>query len=205
MPFTTISRIAVFITLAASSALAAPEPSTTAALQTFLSISNIDASQGADLSTRFEADKTSYKSELQTDPAYISALNDAAAYMPETAMAKASADPDVYVASLAQASSTDLPSWFKSLPTDDQDVWRSIGSRYIEMYTSEVAIVRPLSSDVAASISSVEASASSAIASSQAKGVKRGAAPASPLTNGHMGVIAGGVAIAAGLVGMALL
>ncbi|KAL8768231.1 MAG: hypothetical protein Q9209_005461 [Squamulea sp. 1 TL-2023] len=185
--------------------MAAPEPSTTAALQTFLSISNIDASQAADLSTRFEADKSSYRSEIQTDPAYITAFNYAAAYMPESAMAEASANPELYVASLAQASSTDLPGWFKSLPTADQDVWKSVGSRYIEMYTSEVAIVRPLSSDVAASISSVEASASSAIESSQAKGIKRGAAPASPVTNGHMGVIAGGVAIAAGLIGMALL
>ncbi|KAL8904833.1 MAG: hypothetical protein Q9171_006906 [Xanthocarpia ochracea] len=211
MPSTMCSCIAVLFTLAAS-ALAAPEPTATAALQSFLSISNIDAAQASDISTMFEADKASYYGKLTTEPAYKSAYSVAATGMPMSAMTHVQPNPDLFLASVAQASSGDLPSWFASLPPDVQNVWKSVGRQNIEMFTSAVAVVRPMSSDVAASVSSAQSSASSAISSASSAitsavsdGLQRGAAPASPVTSGDMGVVAGGVAIAAGLVGMALL
>ncbi|KAL8861869.1 MAG: hypothetical protein Q9178_001738 [Gyalolechia marmorata] len=218
MPSTMCSCIAVLFTLAAS-ALAAPEPTTTAALQSLLSISNIDAAQAHDISTMFEADKASYYGKLTTEPAYKSAFSVAATGMPMSAMTAVQPNPDLFLASVAQASSDDLPSWFASLPADVQNVWKSVGRQNIEMFTSAVAVVRPMSSDVAASVSSAQSSASSAISSASSaissassaitsavsEGLQKGAAPASPVTSGNMGVVAAGVAIAAGLVGMALL
>ncbi|KAL8757909.1 MAG: hypothetical protein Q9199_001873 [Rusavskia elegans] len=213
------SRVAVLFTLAAS-ALAAPEPITTAAMQSFLSISNLDASQAAEISTRFDADKASYYSQLGRDADYTSALSVAATGMPVSAKLAAAGNPELFLASLAQARSDDLPGWFTALPTDVQDVWKSVGSRDIEMYTSEVHIVRPLSAEVASSLSSVvksitssatsvmtseQAKASSMIAAASTKAAQQGGAPSSPVSSGKMGIIAGGVAVAAGLVGIALL
>lgn len=106
-----------------------------------------------------------------------------------------------------------------------------MGSEDIEMYTSEVHIVRPLSAEVASSLSSAvksitssatsvitsrdakassirsseQAKASSMLASASASAQQKAGAPASPLSSGKMGIVAGGVAVAAGLVGMALL
>ncbi|KAL8725655.1 MAG: hypothetical protein Q9166_007232 [cf. Caloplaca sp. 2 TL-2023] len=208
------SRIVVLFTLAASAvaqgdSTTTPQPSTTAALQTFLHISNLDASQAADLSTRFDADKASYYGELMSDPSYMSARGVAATGIPPTALAAASADPELFLASLALASSGDLPDWFSALPTPVQGIYKSVGSRDIELYTSEVAVVRPVSSDVAASLSSlsssIEASASASVEAASSEAVQKGEAPSSPVTNGHMAVVAGGVALAAGLVGIALL
>ncbi|KAI4226468.1 MAG: hypothetical protein L6R36_003122 [Xanthoria steineri] len=230
MPCTMFSRVAVLVALAAS-ALAAPEPTTTAALQSFLSISNLDASQAADISTRFDADKARYYATITTDPAYISALGAAATVMPASARRVAGINPELFLASLAQASPDDLPDWFTALPSDVQDVWKSMGSEDIEMYTSEVHIVRPLSAEVASSLSSAvksitssatsvitsrdakassirsseQAKASSMLASASASAQQKAGAPASPLSSGKMGIVAGGVAVAAGLVGMALL
>lgn len=140
--------------------------------------------------------------------------------MPVSAKLAAAGNPELFLASLAQAPSDDLPGWFTALPTDVQDVWKSVGSRDIEMYTSEVHIVRPLSAEVASSLSSVvksitssatsvmtseQAKASSMIAAASTKAAQQGGAPSSPVSSGKMGIIAGGVAVAAGLVGIALL
>lgn len=125
--------------------------------------------------------------------------------IPATAKAKAAANPDLFLASLALAESDDLPDWFTALPTPVQDAIVSVGSRDIEMYTSEVIVVRPLSTEAASSLSSFAASQSSVAEATASDAVQKGGAPSSPVTGGHMGVIAGGVAIAAGLVGMALL
>ncbi|KAL8847586.1 MAG: hypothetical protein Q9221_007363 [Calogaya cf. arnoldii] len=229
MPRTMFSRVAVLFTLAASAL--AQDPTTTAPLQSFLSISDLDASQASEVSTRFDADRNSYYSELRGDPAYTSALGVAATAMPASVKIEAATNPDVFLASLAQAPSEDLPSWFTAMPTDIQDTWKSVGSRDIEMYSSEVRNVRPLSADVASSLSSVvksitssatsvmtsqeaEASSKAAIASAEASiraaeasasAENQNGAPASPLSSGKMGVVAGGVAIAAALIGMALL
>ncbi|KAI4274230.1 MAG: hypothetical protein LQ337_004082 [Flavoplaca oasis] len=210
MPCTMFSRVAVLFALAAS-ALAAPEPTTTAAIQSFLSISNVDATQASDISTRFEADKASYYTELRTDADYTSALGVAATGMPASAKVEAAKNPELFLVSLAQASSGDLPDWYTALPTDVQDVWRSVGDQYLEMYTSEVHVVRPLSAEVASSLSSVvksiksSATSKAAAATSEALGAANAAAPVSPLSSGKMGIVAGCVGVAAGLVGMALL
>ncbi|KAL8996241.1 MAG: hypothetical protein Q9169_004219 [Polycauliona sp. 2 TL-2023] len=216
MSRTMFSRAAVLFTLVAS-AMAAPE-TTTGAMQSFLSISGIDASQATAISTRFEADKASYYREVATKPGVAAAMNLAATAMPESAKIAAAANPDLYLASLAQADSDDLPDWFTALPISVQNVWKSMGDRDIEMYTSEVNVVRPLSAKVVSSLSSrvrsITSSASSVITSKAAEASSMAAsaseaakagAPASPLSSGRMGLVAGGVAIAAGLVGMALL
>ncbi|KAL8637056.1 MAG: hypothetical protein Q9226_009167 [Calogaya cf. arnoldii] len=225
------SRVAVLFTLAASAL--AQDPTTTAPLQSFLSISGLDASQATEVSTRFDADRNSYYAELRSDPAYTSALGVAATGMPASVKVDAAANPELFLASLAQAQSEDLPSWFTALPTDVQDTWKSVGNRDIEMYSSEVRIIRPLSAGVASSLSSVvksitssatsvmtsqeavasskaaiasaEASIKAAEASASALKEDQSGAPASPLSSGKMGIVAGGVAIAAALVGMALL
>ncbi|KAL8715633.1 MAG: hypothetical protein Q9225_006364 [Loekoesia sp. 1 TL-2023] len=203
-----ISRFAITSTLAAFGWAAPPAPSTTAALQTFLSISNLDASQAAEVSTKFGADATSYYSALTADPGYSDATSVIATAMPATAQAEAAANPELFLASLAK-SSDDQPSWFTAMPTPVQAFWESAGSQYIDMYTSEVDAARPLPSSVSASLSSVSSkilsSASSAVSASASSAVAKGAAPASPATSGHMLVVAAGVAVAAGLVGMAML
>ncbi|KAL9037154.1 MAG: hypothetical protein Q9180_003881 [Flavoplaca navasiana] len=214
MPCTMFSRVAVLLTLAAS-ALAAPEPTTTAAIQSFLSISDVDATQASDISTRFEADKASYYTELRTEADYTSALSVAATGMPASAKLEAAKNPELFLVSLAQASSGDLPDWYTALPTDVQNVWRSVGDQYLEMYTSEVHVVRPLSAEVASSLSSavksMKSSATSdvnskaAAATSEALKAASAAPPVSPLSSGKMGIVAGCVGVAAGLVGMALL
>ena len=142
--------------------------------------------------------------------------------MPASAKLEAAKNPELFLVSLAQASSGDLPDWYTALPTDVQNVWRSVGDQYLEMYTSEVHVVRPLSAEVASSLSSAvksikssatsdvtskvaEASSRAAAASSEALKAASAAAPVSPLSSGKMGIIAGCVGVAAGLVGMALL
>ncbi|KAL8668569.1 MAG: hypothetical protein Q9168_006807 [Polycauliona sp. 1 TL-2023] len=219
MSRTMFSRAAVLLTLAAS-AMAAPEPTTTAAIQSFLEVSNIDASQASDISTRFDRDQASYYREIATNPTVVSAMSVAATGMPNSAKVDAAGDPELYLASLAQASSDDLPDWFTALPTGVQRVFESMGDRDIEMYTSEVNVVRPLSKELVSSLSSrvksITSSATSVITSKAAEAsskaaaaskaaTQKGGAPASPLSSGRMGLVAGGVAIAAGLVGIALL
>lgn len=131
--------------------------------------------------------------------------------MPASAKVEAAKNPELFLVSLAQASSGDLPDWYTALPTDVQDVWRSVGDQYLEMYTSEVHVVRPLSAEVASSLSSVvksiksSATSKAAAATSEALGAANAAAPVSPLSSGKMGIVAGCVGVAAGLVGMALL
>ncbi|KAI4129020.1 MAG: hypothetical protein LQ338_002435 [Usnochroma carphineum] len=205
MTTTMISRFAILSVLATIGLAATPAPSTTEALQTFLSVSNLDASQAAQIHSAFVADHNSYQAALTTDPSYASAFSVANTALPNTAKAAAAADPALYLASLAKDDSDDLPAWFASMPTPVQEFWRSVGSQEIEMYTSEVNEARPLPSSVSASLSSKAGSATSSLGSATASAVAKGAAPASPATSGHMMVVAVGVAIAAGLVGMAML
>ncbi|KAL9004850.1 MAG: hypothetical protein Q9188_002338 [Gyalolechia gomerana] len=193
-----ISRLAAISALA-TSALAAPDQSTTPALQSLLSVSNLDASEAAEISTKFGADASDYYSTLTDEPGYSSAYSVVATALPSSAQAVAAVDPELFLASLAKASSQ--PAWFTSMPTPVQAFWKSAGSHYIEMYTSEVDAARPLPSSVSASLSS----ASAAVSASASSAIAEGAAPASPAILGHMTLAAAGVAIAAGLVGMAML
>ncbi|KAI4138911.1 MAG: hypothetical protein L6R39_006551 [Caloplaca ligustica] len=206
------SRFAILSAIAAG-ALAAPTvtppvQSTTDAVQSFLSVSNLDASQAVAISSKFLADRNSYYSALSTDSAWTTAYSVIATAMPSSVMTAAAANPELQLVSLAQQDSDDLPAWFKAMPTPVQDFWRSVGSKDIELYTSEVDAARPLPSSISASLSSltskVTASASAASSAASAA-VAKGAAPASPATPGHMTVVAAGVAIAAGLIGMAML
>lgn len=119
-------------------------------------------------------------------------------------------NPDLFLASLARATGADRPAWFTALPKAQQDFMTSVGDNVIELYTSEVDKAGPVPSSVEASLTSVlssaQSSASSVVSSvSAAHTTATGAAPASPVTSGHMGVVAGGVAIAAGLVGLFML
>ncbi|KAI4115812.1 MAG: hypothetical protein LQ345_003664 [Seirophora villosa] len=182
-----------------------PAASTTEAMQTFLSISNLDASQAAQVSSRFLDDRNSYYLAMTADPRHMSATSVWAAAIPPTAAAAGKVNPELFLASLARADREDLPSWFTAMPTGAQDYWRSVGSRDIEMYTSEVNAARPLATEASASLSSKGASASSSLASATASAVAEGAAPRSPATSGLMTVVGAGVAVAAGLVGMAML
>ncbi|KAL8684989.1 MAG: hypothetical protein Q9224_006028, partial [Gallowayella concinna] len=159
----------------------------------------------ADVSSRFRADVNSYYAGLPTEPAYAALSDPAMTSIPKSAMALEAADPELFLASLALAKSEDLPSWFTALPTPAQDAMISIGSRDVEFYTSEVIVARPLSDVVASSLSSFASSQSTAAEASASQAVQKGAAPKSPVTSGHMGVIAVGVALAAGVVGLALL
>ncbi|KAL8807883.1 MAG: hypothetical protein Q9223_004267 [Gallowayella weberi] len=201
------SIIAVLVTFIASimAQSAIPQPSPTPALQSFLSVSNLDASQAATVESRFRADLNSYYAGLKTEPAYAALSDPAMTAMPATAMALEAANPELFLASLALAKSQDRPSWFSALPTPARDAMISIGSRDIELYTSDVVAVRPISAVVASSLSSFASSQSTAAAATASKAVQMGAAPKSPVTSGRMGVIAAGVALAAGLVGIALL
>ncbi|KAI4121770.1 MAG: hypothetical protein LQ341_007370 [Variospora aurantia] len=207
MPSTMTSRLAVLAALNAVG-LAAPQvpsPSTTEAMQSFLSISDLDAVQAAQVSSKFLEDRNSYYNALTTDPRQSSASTAFAAAIPPTAAAVGGPNPEVFLASLARADQDDLPAWFTSMPAPVQDFWKSVGSQDIEMYTSEVNVVRPLASQISASLSSKADSASSSLASATASAVAKGAAPRSPATSGLMTVVGVGVAIAAGLVGMAML
>lgn len=138
----------------------------------------------------------------------MSAFSVANTALPGSVKAVAAGYPALFLASLAQEDSSDLPSWYTAMPTPIQDYWSSVGREEIDMFTSEVNEARPLPSSVSASLSSLSsklASASSSAASVSASAVAHGGAPASPATSGHMMVVAAGVAIAAGLVGMAML
>ncbi|KAL8800234.1 MAG: hypothetical protein Q9182_005317 [Xanthomendoza sp. 2 TL-2023] len=201
------SIIAVLVTLIAPimAQSATPQPSTTPALQSFLSVSNLDASQAAKVSSQFRDDLNSYYAGLPTEPAYAALSDPSMTVIPASARALEAADPELFLASLALAKSKDRPSWFSALPTPAQAAMISIGSRDIELYTSEVVAVRPISAIVASSLSSFASSQSTAAAATASKAVQKGAAPESPVTSGRMGVIAVGVALAAGLVGIALL
>ncbi|KAL8732324.1 MAG: hypothetical protein Q9181_003995 [Wetmoreana brouardii] len=186
----------------AASALAQTE------LQSLLSVSGLDAPQSTQISTAFAADIGTYYGGLATEPGYSDAFSAVITAMPTSVVASQAADPELFFASLAEASSDDLPDWFTAMPTSVQQFWSSVGEQVVEMYTSEVNVARPLPSSVSASLSSVSASLSSqaaAVSSSASEAVQKGEAPTSPATSGHMAVIAGGVAIAAGLVGMAML
>ncbi|KAL8825012.1 MAG: hypothetical protein Q9170_007962 [Blastenia crenularia] len=214
-----ISPLTIISALAAC-ALAAP-PSTTPALQTYLSISDLDASQASAVESNFGADATSYFLALTTDPGYSSAYSAIATALPSSAWSRVQDNPGLFLASLAKESD-DQPDWFTSMPTPAQAFWESAGSEYIDMYTSEVDAARPLPTAVSASLSSLSskvASASSKAAAesskaessaakasaAQSSAIQKGAAPASPATSGHMMVVAAGVVIAASLVGMAML
>ncbi|KAI4190996.1 MAG: hypothetical protein L6R41_000446 [Letrouitia leprolyta] len=206
-----ISRLAVVSALAAS-ALAAPDQSTTPALQSLLSVSNLDNSQASEISTKFAADKSEYYSTLTTETGFPSAYSVIGAAIPDSARPLAAANPELFLASLVKASSQ--PDWFTSMPTPVQDFWESAGSHYIEMYTSEVDAARPIPSSLSSSLSSASSrlssmsaalsSSSAAVSASASAAVLHGAAPASPILE-QMTFVAAGVAIAAGLVGMAML
>ncbi len=171
------------------------------------------------MSSKFAADHNAYYSTLSNDPGFKTAYSVVATAMPASAMSAAAVDPELFLASLAREDRDDLPEWYTSMPRSVQDFWRSVGSHDIQMYTSEVNVVRPLPSSVSASLSSLSSSLSSrasslssqteslasSLASASATMVLKGAAPASPATSGHMLVAAAGVAIAAGLVSMAML
>ncbi|KAL8925572.1 MAG: hypothetical protein Q9208_003463 [Pyrenodesmia sp. 3 TL-2023] len=153
MPSVMISGFA-FLSVLAAVGRAAP-PTTTEAIQTFLSVSNLDATQASQVATRFNADRNAYYSSLTANPAYKTAYSVAATAFPETAKSVAATNPELFLASLARADRDDLPPWYTAMPMDVQDFWRSVGSRDIEMYTSEVSVARPLPSEVSASLSSV--------------------------------------------------
>ena len=171
------------------------------------------------MQTNFDSDFASYNAALMTDPGYSAASGAVVTGFPTTALADAAANPALFLASLAQESD-DQPSWFTAMPTSVQKFWESAGSQVIDMYTSEVDAARPLPSLVSASLSSLSssqfasassvaseasASASSVASGASASAIHQGAAPASPATAGRMMVVGAGVAIAASLVGMALL
>ncbi|KAL8684684.1 MAG: hypothetical protein Q9218_008188, partial [Villophora microphyllina] len=167
------------------------------------------------ISTAFLADLTSYMDSISTASDFSSLYSVLATGMPGSAMSENAANPPLYLASLAQATGDDRPDWFTSLPTAEQDYLSSMGNGIIELYTSEVNAARPLDPSFSRSLSSVSASLSSAtesiaavtssLAAAAGDGVRKGGAPASPVTSGHMAVVAGGVAIAAGLFGLVLL
>ncbi|KAI4245859.1 MAG: hypothetical protein LQ352_006504 [Teloschistes flavicans] len=210
-----VSRIAILSVLAAVALAQTPTQSETPALQSFLSVSNLDASQADQISTAFAADIENYYSGLMTAPEWSSFYLVVSTGVPASALSSNAADPGLFVASLAQADEADLPDWFTALPTPQQEYLESMGSGVIELYTSEVDKARPVPSSVSASLTSAASSISSAMSSASAESTKlkasktqvvaKGGAPASPVTSGHMAVVAGGVAIAAGLIGLVML
>ncbi|KAL8712623.1 MAG: hypothetical protein Q9220_003154 [cf. Caloplaca sp. 1 TL-2023] len=205
MHSTIISHLAVLTALAASAWAAPPDQSTTPALQSFLTIKDLDVSQAAQVSKNFAADTVSYYADLMSQTAWQPAYSVIATAAPAAAQAVAAANPELYLASLAKADNDDLPSWYTAMPTEVQDFWKSVGSQDIKMYTSEVFAARPIPSSVSASLSSVSASLSSAAAAATTSSTKNSATPLSPASSGQMAVVAAGVVIAAGLVGMAML
>lgn len=168
--------------------------------------------QASEISTKFAADKSEYYSTLTTETGFPSAYSVIGAAIPDSARPLAAANPELFLASLVKASSQ--PDWFTSMPTPVQDFWESAGSHYIEMYTSEVDAARPIPSSLSSSLSSASSrlssmsaalsSSSAAVSASASAAVLHGAAPASPILE-QMTFVAAGVAIAAGLVGMAML
>ncbi|KAL8946207.1 MAG: hypothetical protein Q9222_007370 [Ikaeria aurantiellina] len=209
MHSTIISRFAVLSALATSVLAAPPAQSTTPALQTFLSVKNIDASQAAQISKAFASDTASYYNALGKQPGYTSAYNVLATAAPASAQAAAAGNPELYLASLARADRDDLPSWYTAMPTSVQDFWRSVGSQDIKMYTSEVNVARPLAPSVSASLvssaSSKAASVASEASAATSKATVNGGTPLSPASSGQMAVVAAGMVFAAGLVGVALM
>ena len=159
-----------------------------------------------------------------TEPGYSEAYSAAQTIIPQSDLDFAATNPDLFFASLHQASD-EPPTWYTAMPTPIQEFWSSVGNHAVEIYNDVVTSIRPIPSESSAALSSASASLaskSSSIASkasaastslaasasavdSNVDDAITGGTPASPLTSGHMGIVAGGVAIAAGLVGMALL
>ncbi|KAL8631476.1 hypothetical protein Q9189_002805 [Teloschistes chrysophthalmus] len=223
MAFIMASRIAVLSVLAAAALAQLPEPQTTTEttteapapsvtppLQSFLGITDLDASEASQVSTAYSADLSNYYGGLMMAPEWSSFSTVAATGIPLSVLRDNQDNPDLFLASLARATGADRPAWFTALPKAQQDFMTSVGDNVIELYTSEVDKAGPVPSSVEASLTSVlssaQSSASSVVSSvSAAHTTATGAAPASPVTSGHMGVVAGGVAIAAGLVGLFML
>ncbi|KAL9577425.1 MAG: hypothetical protein Q9212_006371 [Teloschistes hypoglaucus] len=200
-----------------------PAPSVTPPLQSFLGVTDLDALQANEVSTAYSADLNNYYSEVMTASEWSSFYPIALTGIPSSALASNQANPDLFLASLARATGADRPAWFTALPEPQQDFMTSMGDNVIELYTSEVDKARLVPSSVQASLTSVVSSAessansavssvqssasseSSKVAASKSEGGSKSGAPASPVTSGHMGVVAGGVAIAAGLVGLFML
>ncbi|KAL8870275.1 MAG: hypothetical protein Q9174_003645 [Haloplaca sp. 1 TL-2023] len=222
MHSTIASSLALLSSLTAS--VLGQEQTTTAPIQSVLSVSNLDASQATTLSSVAEATINSYYADVRTEDGFNEAYIAAASVIPTSVLQVAATNPALFFASLHQASD-DPPEWYTAMPTPAQEFWSSVGNHVVEVYYDQVTSIRPIPSESSAALSSLSASLASKSSSiiskasadstslgakatgadSQAADAVTGGTPASPLSSGHMELVAGAVAIAAGLVGMALL
>ncbi|KAL9035335.1 MAG: hypothetical protein Q9214_006631 [Letrouitia sp. 1 TL-2023] len=207
VPFTIICALA-------ATALAAP-PTTTNPMHSLLGIQSIDSVQESAVNAEYYKDASVYHATLAAQATGFPA-HDLANAAPSSATSALKADPGFFFASIAQAQSSDRPSWFNAMPKSAQDFYRSAGRKQIEIYTSDLKQVDPtalIDSSIVTSIlpsssqivATVEASASDAAHAAATQAAKSVAATSPRGISSNVAVAVTGVVLAASLMGLAML